>query len=113
GLQGKTFLRDLPRNLLGAIYLQFAHAIQGGRQSRRCQQCNTWFELARGRTDRSYCSNACRTRTHRERQQRAREMHAKRIPLPKIARELETDLATVKNWIAKETKHAPKKTRTK
>ena len=48
------------------------------RRRRQCLQCGTWFEISprAARTDRVFCSDACRFKAYRERQSRARRMHA-------------------------------------
>jgi len=57
-----------PNNLLGAMWLQFADAIERGVDYGRCQVCDDDFELADGRSKRrKYCSNACSQRAYRER----------------------------------------------
>src|SRR5262249_22018611 len=55
----RTVFQDMPLSLLGAIYLQFAHAVAGNRPSRRCEVCGRSFELdpAKTRADRRTCSN--------------------------------------------------------
>lgn len=51
-----------PLNLLGALWLQFARAIDGNREYRACQHCSTWFEIgSKGHSRaRRFCSNRCR-----------------------------------------------------
>jgi len=65
----------VPKNLLGAIWLQVASAIERESSFRQCVQCGTWFEVSRqaGRSDKRYCSNACRIRAHRSRTEPSRE----------------------------------------
>lgn len=59
----------VPKNLFGALWLQFAQAIDDDRDYYRCTQCRKWFEVApgSGRPDKQYCSNACRQRAYRNR----------------------------------------------
>lgn len=68
---GENALRErvVPHNLLGALWLQLALAIDGERQYRRCLQCGQWFEVER--SDRRFCSNTCRWRTFRDRKESA------------------------------------------
>jgi hypothetical protein len=91
-----------PRSLLGAAYLQFATAILSGRLSRTCQVCGRAFEVTNvsSRNDRLTCSNTCRTRAYRDRQQQAREFHDKGWSLKRISKELRSDVSTVKKWIS-------------
>ncbi|MBL8294953.1 MAG: hypothetical protein JNN08_24120 [Bryobacterales bacterium] len=64
-------LYQVPRSLLGAIWLQFAGGVCGGRKYRRCdaEDCGNWFEVAGGRdrsarSDKRFCSPACKVRIH-------------------------------------------------
>ena len=59
-----------PGSLLGALWLQFAQAIEHDNNFRRCVECGTWFELTprTARSDKVYCTNACRTKAYRKRQ---------------------------------------------
>jgi hypothetical protein len=97
----RSVLQDVPRSLLGAVYLQLAAAVYGKRTPRRCQVCGRWFELAPGlnRSDRLTCSNTCRTRAYRQRQDRARQLAAQGKTFKTIAKELGADTATVKKWV--------------
>jgi hypothetical protein len=58
-----------PTNLLGCLWLQFARAIDGNRDYRRCRECGDWLEisLTANRTSRLFCSDACRAKAYRER----------------------------------------------
>jgi hypothetical protein len=97
----RTVFQDMPLSLLGAIYLQLANAVAGNRPSRRCEVCGRWFELdpAKTRADRRMCSNTCRTKSYRQRQITARDLHARGKSPQAIARALRSDVRTVKNWI--------------
>jgi hypothetical protein len=99
--RNRSLLQDTPRSLLGAIYLQFAQAIHGGRKPRRCQVCGRWFDLAPGlnRKDRETCSGTCRTKAYRERQEEARQLREQGRSLKDIAKQLETNLKTVEKWV--------------
>ncbi len=58
-----------PNGLIGALWLQFALAVDGNTEFDRCTQCSEWFELGpgSGRPDKRYCSDACRMRAYRKR----------------------------------------------
>lgn len=60
-----------PKVLMDALWLQFILSINENKDYRRCALCDEWFEIAAGshRKSRLYCSNACRVRAYRERQQ--------------------------------------------
>jgi hypothetical protein len=97
----KIMWQDLPDNLEGFMWLQFAQAIYHRKEPRRCRECGLWFEVAGGasRTDRETCSDSCRMRGYRQRQARAVEMQAKGKTVKQIARELSSDEDTVRGWI--------------
>lgn len=58
-----------PLHLLGAMWLQFALAVDSHKQFRPCANCGTWFEISAdgSRASRQYCSDACRMRAYRAR----------------------------------------------
>jgi hypothetical protein len=98
---GRDALDVLPDSLLPALWLQLALAIAGKKEYRRCSECGRPFELGPGgsRTSRLTCSAACRNRAYRERQERARQLHAAGKTFKQIAKELDSDLKTVKGWV--------------
>jgi hypothetical protein len=98
-----------PKSLIDALYLQFGLSILGNKTYQCCPACGRWFELAPGvgRADKLACSVSCRMKLYRQRQRRARELRAKGWALSKIARELGSDVNTVKNWISQEKEEAP------
>jgi hypothetical protein len=99
--EGQDVLDVLPDSLLSILWLQLALAIAGNKEYRRCYQCGRPFELAPdvNRTSRLTCSAACRNRAYRERQDRARQLHAEGKSFKQIARELESTVKTVKGWV--------------
>jgi hypothetical protein len=58
-----------PHSLREAVWVQFLLAIDGNVNLAACVQCRKWFtiEAGRGRSDKEYCSNACRMRAYRKR----------------------------------------------
>lgn len=96
-------LHIVPRSLIGAIWLQFAQAIDGRKEYRRCEECRTWFELSPdiARTSKLYCSNACRSRAYRKRQAEARRLHEQGKSIEEIAQALGTDVRTAQGWITR------------
>ena len=68
-LSASARLRVVPETLLTALWTQLVLAIDGNLILRGCVQCRKWFtlEAGRGRSDKEYCSNACRMRAYRER----------------------------------------------
>jgi hypothetical protein len=99
---GRPALRPFPKSLAGTLWVQFAEAISGGKRYRVCKQCGEWFEIPlRGaRISREYCSSGCRSKAYRERQERARQLHAEGKPLKEIAREFDTSVKIVRGWVA-------------
>lgn len=93
-------LYAVPHNLIGALWLQFGYAVVGKKDYPRCRQCQNWYESSR--MNKHYCSRACRFKSYRQRQQRARELDAKGLSAAKIAKQLDSDTQTVKGWIESE-----------
>jgi hypothetical protein len=91
----------VPDGLVGALWLQFARAVERDSQFRQCAECGIWFELARGtaRADKLYCSTPCRTKAYRKRQAEAARLHTEGRSLEGIARELGSDPDIVHGWI--------------
>jgi hypothetical protein len=60
-----------PKNLLGALWLQFAQAVSGNKVFRECDECSTWFEVSKAafRINRMYCSGACKAKAYRRRRE--------------------------------------------
>jgi len=71
-LSGSARLSILPHTLLHALWVQLVLAIDGNVSLRACVQCRKWFtlEAGRGRSDKEYCSDACRMRAYRKRKAR-------------------------------------------
>jgi hypothetical protein len=95
---GKLDYYTVPRSLLEAMWVQFALAVANAHLDdyQRCSQCPTWFAA---RTNRDFCSDACRFRAYRERQDEARRLHAKGLSVSRIAKQLKADPKAVKGWI--------------
>jgi len=93
----------MPAGLVGALWLQFARAVERDSQFRQCAECGIWFELAPGtaRADKLYCSTPCRTKAYRKRQAEAVRLHGEGRSIDDIARQLESDPDTVQGWIAR------------
>jgi hypothetical protein len=97
-------LHLVPEGLVGALWLQFASAIENDREFRRCAECNIWFELAPGtaRSDKLYCSNACRTKAYRRRRADALRLNAEGHPIEQIAEQIHADVESVHSWIQRQ-----------
>jgi hypothetical protein len=100
---GRPALHYWPLNLASALWLQLAIAVSEDRRFRVCKECKEWFEIPlRGaRISREYCSNACRSKAYRDRQERARQLHVQGKSLKEIARDFSTDVKTVRAWVSK------------
>jgi hypothetical protein len=108
--QNKLTLRIVPKNLLGAMWLQYARGIDGNKNYRQCRACGKWFEISleANRPTRFFCKDACRYKFYRERIAAAQKLHLDGVSIEAIAQHLETDTATVQGWIARP---APRKGR--
>ena len=92
----------VPNSLVGALWLQFARAVDGRKKYERCGECKTWFEVSldAARTNRRYCKDPCRFKAYRRRQIEARQLFGEGIALKEIAKRLDSDMATVKLWVS-------------
>jgi Putative ATPase subunit of terminase (gpP-like) len=99
----RLVLQLVPPSLMDAMLLQFADAIQGGKRYHQCEACSRWFERRPGlaRADRQTCSDSCRVKLYRLRQARARELHGEGWSAKRIAKELGSDVSTIKKWASK------------
>jgi hypothetical protein len=99
---GNSELHVVTHHLLGALWLQFANAVGGNREFRRCAECGTYFEVSpdRARKSKRYCSDACRFKAYRRRQEEARRLYSEGTPIEEIARILESEPSTVERWIS-------------
>jgi hypothetical protein len=91
-----------PRSLIGAIWLQAAQSAAEGVAFRHCASCNRPIAIARttgARADAKFCSDACKSRSYRERQGRAIELAGRGWTPSRIAKELHTKPSVVRRWI--------------
>jgi hypothetical protein len=102
---GQMMLAHVPRNLLGALWLQFAQAISGDLEYRTCKECGKTIEVATdldGRSARKlFCSDPCKSRDYRRRKDLAKKMKAEGKSVKDIAEELVTDISTIQKWVGK------------
>lgn len=96
-------LHLVPTSLVGCLWLQFARAVDGDRDYRRCPDCRKWFEITKhiSRSDRTFCSPTCKASAHRKKIAAARRLHADGVSAKTIAGQLKTDVGTVRGWISK------------
>jgi hypothetical protein len=92
-----------PDSLVGALWMQFAMAVDGDRSYRRCQDCRDWYAVSghAGRPDKMYCSDSCRASAHRKKQAEARRLHQAGMTTRAIAKQLGAEIKAVKGWISR------------
>lgn len=97
----KLSLYSVPDSLIAALWLQFAQSISGNKIYRSCHQCGIWYEINPdiARTNKRYCSNACRSKGYRNRQATAKKLYDEGITIEEIALQLDIESATVRRWI--------------
>jgi hypothetical protein len=100
-------LQIIPKTLLAAMWVQFARAIDTDKTYRRCKACTRWFEVSAGnsRTDRQFCSDPCKSRDYRAKKQEAIRLRGEKWTPKQIAKQLGTDVETVKGWINRAKEH--------
>lgn len=92
-----------PLSLWAGLWGMLAMEMSDQRQYRSCAQCGSWFEVLTDakRTTRLYCSDACRMKSYRGRQDQAKRLRGEGVSVEDIALELEADVETVERWIGK------------
>jgi hypothetical protein len=104
GGQPRLHLRLQPTTLLGALWLQFALAIDLLKRFVKCAECGSPFEVSHGqssgkRTDAKFCSPRCRVGHYRGRIEQAQRLRLS-LPPKEIARRLNTSLGVINRWLA-------------
>ena len=99
---GFRFLWPVKSTLLLSLWLQFAEELSTETQYSECVSCGNLFPVSQAgyRADRVYCSTTCQGRVYRHRKRQARKMRAEGASLRQITKELSSNLATVKSWVA-------------
>jgi len=94
-------IRLVPRNLLGALWLQFGRAVDVHAEFRRCLACEMWLKIAKNesRSSRVTCSPCCRQKIQRQRKEKACLMHANGATVSKIVKETGSSKEVIKRWI--------------
>src|SRR5262245_54375330 len=102
-MQGRSCL-VVPRNLLTALWLQFAQSVVEGREFGRCKTCQAWFETSTPGTRKSrvYCSDSCKVKAHLERKLEVLQQYVKGETVREIAKAMGIHKNTVKLWVEKE-----------
>lgn len=63
-----------PYSFLGALWLQFAQALDGQKSYNVCTHCGNWFDIGKwgSRRDKKYCSASCKQAAYDSRQRAAK-----------------------------------------
>ena len=98
---GKLVAAVYALSLDDAAWYQAADACWRDRVFRRCRWCFLDFDVSAGasRTDRRFCSDACRLRAFRGRKEEARRRHTAGESVKAIAAALDADVAAVRRWV--------------
>jgi hypothetical protein len=102
---GHLVLSFVPNSLKGALWLGLAQAVNANAEHRLCDECGKPFEVSRTasrtafRSNRLFCTNACRSKAYRGRQEKAREMFNNGKSVEEIVAALEARADAVKGWI--------------
>jgi hypothetical protein len=109
GRRNRPVLGLAPRSLLGAMWLQFAQEVIGQASHRPCKVCGKWLTLSTDdygfRSDREFCSAACRQKDYRAKIKEARRLKADGWAVRRIAKQFNTTTDTIKYWLTKEKRH--------
>jgi hypothetical protein len=101
---GEPRLAIAPINLISAMWLQLALALTGGKRFVACKFCRRVFEISTDQTgfrsDREFCSMACKTKDYRHRKRSAIQLAQTGAALESIAKRIATNRRTVKKWLA-------------
>jgi hypothetical protein len=102
---GKRVLRIVPVNLLGAMWFQFAQAVDSHREYRTCKECGKWFEIGTkgyGKNiNRVFCTDKCKSKDYRKRKDEAVRLRSAGKNVAAIAKELGTSVDKIKKWTTK------------
>ena len=95
----------MPTDLIDALWLQFALAINGLKHFIKCSRCGAPFELSRDkrtgkRADAQFCSVRCRVGHYRGRIEEARRLRSTGLSPKEIARRLNTNERTLRGWLS-------------
>jgi len=107
----------VPRDLLGAVWLQLAEVVNGNRPLRQCAACKSWIVItAEGtgkRSNRFTCTDACRMKVYYGRKLQARELRRQGQSIAKIAAMIKADAGSVRQWVARPNQAGRKRNKTK
>jgi hypothetical protein len=91
-----------PRDLLGALWLQLALAIDNSKEYRPCRTCGRLIEISKAQSGRRrnslFCENKCKVKDYRA-GRRARALAASGLTATRIGAELGVPKARVLAWV--------------
>jgi len=91
-----------PLTLLAAMWLQLSLAITDDKEFQACKFCRGLFEISTAQTGfrrhREFCSDSCKTKDYRKRKRTALRLLREGRLVATVAKELETDPATIRRW---------------
>lgn len=96
----------VPDSLVSAMWYQVTQLVVGHKEFRCCARsgCDAWIEISLGltgsRSSKRYCTDGCRMKAYRMRQEQARELKRQGMSLREIAHALGSDTHTVRSWLA-------------
>ena len=92
----------VPQHLHGALWWQFAQAVDSGRTHRHCDQCGKWVEISWStggrRSHARFCSDSCRVRHSQQQKRRAQQLWKDGVSLKEITKRVDGREATVRRW---------------
>lgn len=102
--QPRLQLRLQPLNLLGALWLQFALAVDLLKRFVKCAECGAPFEVSRGRRtgkrpDAKFYSARCRVGHYRGRIEQAQRLRSSGLSPKQIASKLNACVSVINGWL--------------
>ena len=92
----------VPQHLHGALWWQFAQAVDSGRTHRHCDQCGKWVEISWStggrRSHARFCSDSCRVRHSQQQKRHAQQLWKDGVSLKEITKRVDGREATVRRW---------------
>ena len=86
------------------MWLQLALALTGDKRFVACKYCRRLFEISTdqtgSRSDRAFCTIACKTKDYRRRKRTAVELATSGVSAANIAARIETNKATIEKWLS-------------
>jgi hypothetical protein len=95
-------IHTIPLNLIGALWLQLALAIEGDLEYRRCPECQNWFFVRpKAREDATtFCSSKCRVRSYRGRKREVLRLAEQGLEPKEIREKVDSEPESITRWVA-------------